>query len=106
MQDVQGYGAGARERSQQESFRQLIRRPTYFSLKTARKKPDFSPMIKGLLNISLVFCYVCWPPFALGESPIHTTSNKAHQKTKAKFSFQLSSVNITYDLTVPEKPRM
>lgn len=70
MQDVQGYRAGARKRSQQENFRQFIRTPTYFSLKTARKA-DFSPKIKGLLNISLLFCYLCWPPFALGEPPIH-----------------------------------
>lgn len=79
MQDVHMELGHGKEASRKASGRSPGD-PLNFSLKRARKKSDFYPKIKGLLNISPFSCHVCWPPFALGEPPIHTTHNKPKNK--------------------------
>lgn len=84
-QDVPGKSAsvGVRGRRQQESFRQLIRRPHLPLFENCQKEVGiFSKEKSTMEHILRFFCYIFWPPFAPGVPPICTTSNKARIKNK------------------------
>lgn len=81
----QGSGVGIEERGkrQQDSFGQLMRRPHSRLFGNCQKEVRLFYKEKRNIQDTLgVFCYVFWPPFAPGVSPIGTTSNKTHIKNK------------------------